>query len=101
MFIPSGSEGRQMTNRESEQRIVPLTPGNAGRGKALSPTRDPNDTPAVRSDGQESLVNPAVHDRLSYIHERAQAQPTADFSRFQETLLSIPIKDRKIKLPTL
>ena len=80
MFIPSGSEGRQMTNRESEQRIVPLTPGNAGRGKALSPTRDPNDTPAVRSDGQESLVNPAVHDRLSYIHERAQAQPTADFS---------------------
>jgi hypothetical protein len=29
-----------MTNRESEQRIVPLTPGNAGRGKALSPTRD-------------------------------------------------------------
>ena len=53
-----------MTNRESEQRIVPLTPGNVGRGKALSPTRDASDTPAVRSDGQESLVNPAVHDRL-------------------------------------
>jgi RNA-directed DNA polymerase len=80
MSHPSWQQGRQMTNRESEQRIVPLTPGNAGRGKALSPTRDASDTPAVRSDGQESLVNPAVHDRLSYIHERAQAQPTADFS---------------------
>lgn len=84
-----------MTRRESEQRIVPqqlelfpspseTTPGNAGRGKALSPTRSSVDPPTVRSDGQDSSrnlsANPSVTDRLGYIHERAQSQPTAEFS---------------------
>jgi len=71
-----------MTERESEQRILPLKlavqaseskPGNAGAGKALSPTRDSHDPSTIRSDGA------SVHDRLSYIHERAQQQPAADF----------------------
>lgn len=62
-----------MTNRESEQRIVPLNPGNAGRGKALPPTRHSHDPPTIRSDG------PSVLDRLGYIHERAQTQAAADF----------------------
>ncbi len=74
MSIPSGSEERQMTERESEQRIVLTTPGNAGRGKALSPARDLTDPSTIRSDGA------SVHDRLGYIHERAQQQPAADFS---------------------
>jgi len=72
-----------MTDRESEQRILPLKladqaseskPGNAGAGKALSPTRDSHDPSTIRSDGA------SVHDRLSYIHERAQQQPAADFA---------------------
>lgn len=72
-----------MTDRESEQRILPLQlavqaseskPGNAGAGKALSPTRDSHDPSTIRSDGA------SVPDRLSYIHKRAQQQPTADFA---------------------
>ena len=69
-----------MTDRESEHCIVLTNPGNAGRGKAVPPTRNPADPPTVRSDGQEANLPPSVLDRLGYIHERALAQPTADFS---------------------
>lgn len=63
-----------MTDRESEHCIVPLTPGNAGRGKAVPPTRSTDDPSTIRCDGT------SVIDRLRYIHERALKQPTADFS---------------------
>ena len=53
-----------MTNRESDHCIVPSNPGNAGRGKAVTPTRDLNDSPTFRSDGQASSSTPSVHDRL-------------------------------------
>ena len=62
-----------MTDRESDHCIVPSNPGNSGRGKAVTPTRNSLDPSTIRCDG------PSVHDRLGYIHERAQAQPTADF----------------------
>jgi group II intron reverse transcriptase/maturase len=78
-------QGRQMAERESEHRILPQLklfdtsdtdsekPGNAGAGKAVTPTRDSDHPPTIRSDG------PTVTERLSYIHDRAQRQPTADF----------------------
>ena len=62
-----------MTERESDHCEVPLTPGNAGRGKAVTLARGSNDPPTIRSDG------PSVHDRLGYIHDRASKQPAADF----------------------
>ena len=74
-----------MTDRESDCRIVPQLrlfdsdtnnekPGNSGIGKAATPTRNSDDPPSIRSDG------PTVHDRLGYIHDRAERQPAADFS---------------------
>ena len=62
-----------MTERESDRRILLTTPGNSGRGKATTPTRNSDDPPSIRSDG------PTVLERLSYIQERAERQPTADF----------------------
>ena len=62
-----------MTDRESDHCIVPSNPGNAGRGKAVAPTRSPKDPPTIRSDGA------SVYDRLDYIHQRAQRQSTATF----------------------
>jgi RNA-directed DNA polymerase len=46
----------------------------------VPPTRNPNDPPTIRSDGQEANSPPSVLDRLDYIHERAQTQPAVDFS---------------------
>lgn len=62
-----------MIDRESDHCIVPSNPGNAGRGKAVAPTRSPNDPSTIRSDG------PSMHDRLDYIQQRAQKQTTATF----------------------
>ena len=74
-----------MAERESDHRIVPQLelfdtsdthnekPGNSGAGKAVTPTRDSDHPPPILSDG------PTVTERLSYIHDRAQKQPTADF----------------------
>ena len=74
-----------MTVRESDHRILPQLelfdasdtnnekPSNAGAGKAVTPTRDSDHPPSIRSDG------PTVTERLSYIHDRAQKQLTADF----------------------
>jgi len=63
-----------MAERDSDRCIVPRKPGNAGGGKAATPTRDSDDPPTIRSDG------PSVLDRLGYIHDRAERQPIADFS---------------------
>jgi hypothetical protein len=58
-------QGRQMTLRESDDRIVPLKrkiqlrgskPGNAGAGKAVRISRGPDRTPAVLSDGLSVLI---------------------------------------------
>ena len=68
-----------MTYRESDHCIVPSNPGNSGRGKAVTPTRNSSDPPTLRSDGQASSSKPSVHDRLDYIHERAHSQPDASF----------------------
>jgi RNA-directed DNA polymerase len=67
-----------MTQRESDHCIVPMKPGNSGGGKAVTPTRNLDDPPTIRSDGQASS-EPSVHDRLGYIQDRAERQPTADF----------------------
>ena len=97
-----------MIDRESDRRIVPLKlddvsfetdssrskPGNAGAGKASTPTRDSGDPSTIRSDGV------SVHDRLSYIHQRAQQQPAADFANVFH-LLKYPLLQaafRKLKL---
>ena len=70
-----------MTNRESDHCIVPSNPGNAGRGKAATPTRNLDDPPTLRSDGQASTSKPSVHDRLDYIHERAHWASRASRAR--------------------
>lgn len=64
---------RQMTLWESDDRIVPLKPGNAGRGKAVRPARESSRPPAARRSGTP------VHDRLDRITERAKADPVATF----------------------
>ena len=89
-----------MTNRESDHCIVPSNPGNAGRGKAVTPTRDLNDSPTLRSDGQASTSKPSVHDRLGYIHERAHSQPDASFDNVFHLLKFnlLWIAFRKLKL---
>ncbi|MFB3104310.1 MAG: hypothetical protein ACE1ZA_05210, partial [Pseudomonadales bacterium] len=81
-----------MTGRESDRRIVPQLslfdstdarsekPGNAGVGKAATPTRDPDPPPSVRS-GRVTVI-----ERLGYIHDRAQKQPTADFNNVYHLL---------------
>jgi len=69
-----------MTDRESDHRILPMTPGNSGRGKAVTPTRNSDLPPSLRRDG------PTVIERLSYIHDRAQEQPTADFNNVYHLL---------------
>ena len=81
-----------MTSRESDRRILPQLelfdssdtnnekPGNAGAGKAATPTRDSDHPPSLRRDG------PTVIERLSYIHDRAQKQPTADFNNVYHLL---------------
>ena len=78
-------QGKQMAERESDHRILPQLelfdasdtnnekPSNAGAGKAVTPTRDSDHPPSIRSDG------PTVTERLSYIHDRAQKQFTAEF----------------------
>jgi len=72
---------RQMTLWESDDCVVPTTPGNAGRGKAVKPTRDSNRTPtAPRS-------RAPVHQRLDRITKRAESEPAATFSNVF-TLLS-------------
>ncbi len=81
-----------MTCRESDRRIIPQLelfdlsdrasekPGNSGAGKATTPTRNPETPPSLRRDG------PTVIERLSYIHDRAQEQPTADFNNVYHLL---------------
>ena len=80
MPYKSERRGKQMTSRESDRCIVPLKPGNSGGGKAATPTRDSDHPPSLRSDG------PTVTDRLGYIHDRAQRQPTADFNNVYHLL---------------
>lgn len=65
---------RQMTFWDSDDCIVPLTPGNAGRGKAVRPTRDSSRPPATHRSGTP------VHDRLNRITTRAESDTAATFS---------------------
>ncbi len=78
-----------MTLWESDGRIVPLQladqageskPGNSGAGKAAKPSRDPDRTPTVRSDG-DSVLN-----RLDRITTRAEQQPAAPFNNLYSLL---------------
>ena len=64
---------RQMTLWESDDCVVPMTPGNAGRGKAVRPARDSSRPPATRRSGTP------VHDRLDRITNRAESDPAATF----------------------
>jgi len=82
-------QGRQMTLRESDGGIVPLSPadqagesmpGNAGAGKAAKLTRDSVRAPAVHSDGFSVLT------RLDRITMRAEQQPTATFNNLYSLL---------------
>jgi group II intron reverse transcriptase/maturase len=66
--------GKQMTERESDDRIVPTKPGNSGGGKAVKPSRDSSRTPATLSGG------PAVRSRLDRITKRAEQYPEAKFT---------------------
>ena len=77
-------QGRQMTLRESDGGIVPLSPadqagesmpGNAGAGKAATLTRDSARAPTVHSDGFSVLT------RLERITMRREKQPTATFTK--------------------
>ena len=72
-----------MTDRESDDRIVPQTSssqpdgmklGNASEGKAVGPLRDTDRTSTVRSDG------PSVLTRLNHIHQRAESHPDEVFN---------------------
>lgn len=63
-----------MPERESDDRIVPMKPGNSGGGKAVKPSRDSSRTPAILSGG------PAVRSRLDRITKRAEQYPEAKFT---------------------
>ena len=72
-----------MTLRDSDDRIVPKRPevqlgsdkpGNAGAGKAVKITRDPDRAPTVLSDGTTVLT------RLDRISQRAEADPKEVFN---------------------
>jgi RNA-directed DNA polymerase len=65
---------RQMTLWESDDCVVPLTPGNAGRGKAVRPARESSRPPATRRSGTP------VNDRLDRITTRAESDPAAKFN---------------------
>jgi len=65
---------RQMTLWESDDCIVPLTPGNAGRGKAVRPARESSRPPAAH----RSRV--PVNDRLDRITLRAEDDKAATFN---------------------
>jgi len=69
-----------MTLWESDDRIVPLTPGNAGRGKAVRPTRESSRPPATRRSGTP------VNDRLDRITTRAESDPAATFNNVYSLL---------------
>ncbi len=71
---------RQMTLWESDDCVVPLTPGNAGRGKAVRPTRESSRPPATRRSGTP------VNDRLDRITTRAESDPAATFNNVYSLL---------------
>ena len=81
-------QGKQMTVRESDRCKVPQTsanaertkPGNAGEGKAATPSRSSDHASTGRSDG------PSVLTRLDYITERAQKQPEEVFNNLYHLL---------------
>jgi len=83
MLDKPNQQGRQMTFRESDGRIVPLKsglqpdgmkPSNIGAGKAARPIRDPDRAPSVLRDGSTVLT------RLGHIHQRAVTQPNGVFN---------------------
>lgn len=63
-----------MTFWESDDCVVPLTSGNAERGKAVRPTRDSSRPPATHRSGT------AVNDRLERITTRAESDAEATFN---------------------
>ena len=80
-----------MTFRESDDRIVPLhsevqsesdKPGNAGVGKAVGISRDPDLAPPVLSDGTSVTI------RLDRTSQRAKADPEAVFNNLFFSMLT-------------
>ena len=65
---------RQMTLWESDDPIVPMTPGNSGRGKAVRPARESSRPPAAH---RSRLP---VNDRLDRITLRAEGNNAATFN---------------------
>lgn len=65
---------RQMTFWESDDCKVPVTPGNAGRGKAVRLTRESSQTSTTLSGG------PSVHERLDRITKRSKGDTAAKFN---------------------
>ena len=63
-----------MADRESDDRIVPMKPGNAGGGKAVKPSRDSSRTSAILSG------RPTMSSRLDRITQRAEQYPEAKFT---------------------
>ena len=63
-----------MAVRESDDRIVPMKPGNSGGGKAVKPSRDSSRTSAILSGG------PTMSSRLDRITKRAEQYPEAKFT---------------------
>ena len=63
-----------MAVRESDDRIVPMKPGNSGGGKAVKPSRDSSRTSAILSGG------PTMSSRLDRITQRAEQYPEAKFT---------------------
>ena len=65
---------RQMTLWESDDPVVPMTPGNSGRGKAVRPARESSRPPAAH---RSRLP---VNDRLDRITLRAEGNNAATFN---------------------
>ena len=67
---------------ESDDPIVPLNPGNAGRGKGVTPTRESSRPSTTLSGGT------SVYDRLDRITKRAQSDASASFNNVFTLLTS-------------
>ncbi len=73
-----------MTNRESDDRIVPTKPGNSGGGKAVKPSRESSRTPFTLSG------EPTVTSRLDRFTNRAELHPTKTFTNLF-TLINVDL----------
>ncbi len=102
MHLPTEEARGANDPGKSDDRIEPLKredpsrgskPGNAGAGKAVRPSRGPNDPPTARSGGT------SVHDRLERITQRAETHPKEVFNNLFSLLTLELLGDayRKLK----